>query len=411
MNLLRSVLFAILPLITVQSQSLKLEEIVVFGNSRTRAHVIVRELRSGEGGLYSETMLQKDRAWLLRQDFLKRIDFQVKPGSFQDSRILLVIVQEKGMWSVSPILTNKDIFGWYAGARITARNLWGRRNTVTTTIQLGSIQHFGLSFQNPWFGGRLKLFTELDVYHKSFRYVFRDVVSEFDERDLGAIWTLGKTIGRRFQIGIQSGIERVWVENAAMSLSGTQTDNLFILEPFIRLDSRDWPLYPRTGIYIESWMRWFAPFQGHRFQRLGIDFRVYTPAHHGNIIAIQGFVQLSQGTIPVYKRIHMGGGHILRGYRTDALAGENSLLVSAEYRFPILYERNPLAGIHAGYAGVLFIDLGSAWFQDESFSPRLLRASAGFGIHLIWDHFVLRAEYGHRGKGWGFINLGTGIKF
>ena len=41
----------------------------------------------------------------------------------------------------------------------------------------------------------------------------------------------------------------------------------------------------------------------------------------------------------------------------------------------------------------------------------ILGGSAGFGIHVIWDHWVLLAEYGNHRKGWGFINLRTGIKF
>jgi len=400
-----------LPLMAVQGQPPTLEKVAVFGNTRTKTHVILREIKTKEGEPISQRLLLDDRAWLLRQDFLKRIEFQIKPGSTQKQRVLILVIQEKSAWSVSPILSNKDIFGWYAGARITRHNAWGRRNQIDVKVQLGSIQDFRLTYANPWLGGKLRLFTEVDVYQTSFRYKFRDYENDFIEHDMGVVWTLGRTLGRQVRVGTRACIERIWTDDSNVTLSGTHSDDLIQLEPFVCLDSRDWPLYPKTGFYLHSWLRWYAPFQNHRFRRAGIDFRLYTPAHHDNIIAFQASLQLSDGPVPVYKRLHLGGSHLLRGYKTDALAGENSLLISAEYRFPILYERNPLAGIHAGYTGVLFVDVGSAWFQHETFSPRMFRGSVGFGVHFIWDQWVLRAEYGNRGKGWGFINMGTGIKF
>ena len=82
-----------------------------------------------------------------------------------------------------------------------------------------------------------------------------------------------------------------------------------------------------------------------------------------------------------------------------------------EYRIPILYERNPLAGMHGGYACVLFFDTANTWFGDETFTMTRFQSSAGLGFHAIWDDLVIRVEYGYRGKGFGFLNVGSGIKF
>ena len=404
-------IFLLLPLLILKGQPPILENIALYGNTRTKGHIILRELNIREGELLSHSLLLKDREWLLRQDFLKRIEFQVKPGSTQDKRILMLVVQEKGFWSVSPILSNKYIYGWYAGARLTIRNIVGRRNRIDATFQVGGFKKIDVLWSNPWIGGKLRLFADLNVYHKDFRYRFKDYSPHFDERDTGILLSIGKGIGRKYKMGIRAGMEQIWVGDPSVTFTGNRVDNLSIFESFITFDSRDWPLYPKSGLYFRSWARWFGIFQPNRFQRFGTDIRFYSPIVHDNILAVQSTFEISQGTIPIYKRIHIGGGKTIRGYSTGSLSGENSFLTSIEYRFPIFYERNPLAGINVGYSGVLFIDAAATWYQHENVNTRMLHSSAGIGIHVIWDHWVLRAEYGNRGKGWGFINFGSGVKF
>ncbi len=411
MRMLHSTFLILLPIASIQSQTIRLEDIAVYGNTRTKSHVILRELQLRKAFPFSEAILKKDRAWLLRQDFLKKIDFQLKPGSTYGQRVLMLIVQEKGTWAVSPIVSNRDIFGWFAGMRLTTHNLWGRRNRIDAIVQVGSIEYYGLNYANPWFGGKSHLFTEINIYRTAFRYIFKDYPDPFDEKDTGFILSLGRQMSRRLQIGLRTGVEEIWVENPEVTFSGQHTDKLTQLEPFIMYDSRDWPLYPRTGVYLQSWVRFFNPFRIHPFQRTGADLRFYSPLFRDNILAIQTSFDISRGPIPVYKRQHLGGGRAIRGYTSGALTGENSFVVTMEYRFPILYERNPLAGIHAGYAGVIFFDVASAWYQNQSLKPSMFHGCAGIGVHFIWEHFVLRGEYGNTGRGWGFINIKTGVKF
>ena len=101
----------------------------------------------------------------------------------------------------------------------------------------------------------------------------------------------------------------------------------------------------------------------------------------------------------------------MRGYKTGAFWGENSLTASVEYRIPLIYERNPAANLHVGYLAVLFADAGAAWLQSERIEWDRFRGSVGIGLHGVWQRWVLRAEYGINGKGWGFITGGTDVKF
>lgn len=388
-----------------------LEKIAVYGNTRTKSGVILRELQVRTGKSFTETDLKKDRSWLLRLDFLKRIEFQQRPGHKSDQQMLMLVVQEEDPWFFTPILETSHPFGWIGGLKWTVPNFRGRRERIQLLLELGGINRGLCSWSNPWFAGKLRLFTEICFQHRRFKYAYPDVKTPFHEKETSFSWTIGRSFARIFKTGFRNLYQQVWTDFPSVMVSGNSTDNLLATELFAEIDTRDWPLYPKTGMYLQSWMRWIYHDQNALFHRTGIECRTYVPIFRDNILAVQCAGQWSNGTVPVYKRIHLGGGETIRGYSKGSLTGENSLMASIEYRFPIFYERNPLAGIHIGYTGVVFMDTGMAWYQNEKPEWDGLHGSVGIGIHFILDHWVIRGEYGYHGKGWGFINTGTSVKF
>lgn len=393
------------------NKSMILEKISVYGNTRTHTPVLLRELNVKKGTLLTDDRLRKDYSWLLRLDFLKRIEFLMKPGSKSDRQLIMLVVQEEEPWYFSPILETSHPFGWIGGIKWTVPNFRGRRERIQLRLELGGINKGQFSWTDPWFGGNLRLFSKVTAFQRIFRYSYHDVKSPFREKETVFSLTVGKGFGRIFKIGVRGQYQHIWTDCPSVMVSGTNSDDLLSGELFAEIDTRDWPLYPRTGFYLNSWMRWTDQDQSRLFRRSGIEGRGYIPISGNNIIAVECIGQWSKGIVPVYERIHLGGDETVRGYYKGALAGENSLMASLEYRFPIFYERNPLAGIHAGFVGVIFLDTGTAWFQSEKFDWYRLHGSAGFGVHFIFDHYVLRGEYGYSGKGWGFLNTGTSVKF
>ncbi len=392
-------------------QPTRLEKISVYGNTRTQTSVLLRELNVKIGKPFSDSDLRQDYSWLLRLDFLKRIEFLMRPGSESDKQMVMLIVQEEDPWFFSPILETSHPFGWIGGVKWTVPNFRGRRERIQLRLELGGINKGQFSWTNPWFGRSLHLFSEITAFHRIFRYSYHDVNSPFREKETAFSLSVGKRFGRIFKIGIRSQYQHIWTDRPSVMVSGSNTDDLLAEELFAEMDTRDWPLYPKTGFYLKSWMRWMDRDRNRLFRRSGFDSRGYIPIFRDNILAVQCIGQWSTGTVPIYERIHLGEDETIRGYGKGALSGENSLMASLEYRFPIFYERNPLAGIHAGFVGVLFFDMGTAWFQNEKFDWNRLHGSAGIGVHFIFDHYVLRGEYGYRGEGWGFINTGTSVKF
>ncbi|MDI9641741.1 ShlB/FhaC/HecB family hemolysin secretion/activation protein [Geitlerinema splendidum] len=110
-----------------------------------------------------------------------------------------------------------------------------------------------------------------------------------------------------------------------------------------------------------------------------------------SLFLVRGDLQLSANSLVPLEQFGLGGQLNVRGYRQDALLTDNGVLLSAEYRIPVV--RVPRVG------GVLqvvpFFDLGKGWNQTgDNPSPSLL---AGTGVGLLWrqgDNLSVRLDWG-----------------
>ncbi|MEH2121696.1 ShlB/FhaC/HecB family hemolysin secretion/activation protein [Nostoc sp.] len=105
----------------------------------------------------------------------------------------------------------------------------------------------------------------------------------------------------------------------------------------------------------------------------------------------RGDFQLAADSLVPLEQFGLGGQLSVRGYRQDSLITDNGMLLSAEFRLPII--RAPKIG------GVLqltpFIDVGKGWnVKGENPSPSLL---VGTGLGLLWtqgNNFSARLDWG-----------------
>lgn len=409
--ILRWIFLLVLVTRILTAEGLTLQHIGLFGNYTTRRRVILRELEMQSGKPVTDSLLVSDRSWLIRSDFLDRIDFQLKPGRQPGHCDLLVIVKEKGHWSFSPGFHTNDLFGLYGGGTLKYRNLLGLRQDLKVEFEVGGKNRMLFTWSNPWFAGPLHLFSELMIYTREIPYPYRDYPDAFLETTHGIKLNTGKQFGRTLRIGLTASWEKTETDLEAVLFSNEESDAPVSAGVFFTADTRDWPSYPRNGylVHVSGDHTWFG--SGQTYMCGIFNLRTYHPVGRSDILAMQLFVQGYHHAIPVYKRLHLGGGDSVRGLPSGYMAGDRLVMGNIEYRFPIMYERHFEENLHVGYAGVIFFDLGSAWFSKDAWNIRDLRTSAGIGVHAIWDNYVIRGEYGTRGQGWGFINIGTSVHF
>ncbi|HDQ44193.1 MAG TPA: hypothetical protein ENN17_01675 [bacterium] len=391
-------------------QEFALEDIRLYGQVRTPASVILRELRLKPGMPLDPSLLNTERDWLVRLDFLRRIDFLTRAVSDPDRRTLMIVVSEKPRFTFYPSAGWDALFGISAGVMLASDNLSGRRETLRIRARFGGIREGRLLWSNPWMAGSLRLFTELDLGYTGFRYLYDDFEPDFFQEVYRFRWTLGRRFGRRVRIGFRGGWDRVVADDPDALVSRGGRDTMAELGLTGEWDTRDWPFYPGRGVYAKAAVARTRLPDGRILRETDADLRGYLTLRADHILAFQTVVHIADGPVPVCRRVHFNDG-ALRGYRTGSFWGENSLTASLEYRLPLHYERNPSANLHAGTLAVFFADAGAAWLQSDRSGWKRLHGAAGFGIHAVWQRWVLRAEYGVNRGGRGFLTAGTDVRF
>ncbi len=163
----------------------------------------------------------------------------------------------------------------------------------------------------------------------------------------------------------------------------------------------------------------YGPFAGRRFQfgveasppgigsleyyNVSTDIRQYVPITKDSQLALRLWGSASFGEDPT--AFFFGGLNQLRGYRYLQFAGSRAGLVNAEYRFPIIWEARLGDFALRQIRGLLFFDMGAAWFEDDDFTlfdeGRLVDGRAAFGagigvnlvgIPLYW-FFAQRTDF------------------
>jgi hemolysin activation/secretion protein len=109
------------------------------------------------------------------------------------------------------------------------------------------------------------------------------------------------------------------------------------------------------------------------------------------LFLVKGDLQAAADSLVPLEQFGLGGQLSVRGYRQDALLTDHGMLLSAEFRLPIVRA--------AKMGGVLqitpFIDIGKGWNQNgKNPSPSML---VGTGLGLLWkqgDTFSARLDWG-----------------
>ena len=192
------------------------------------------------------------------------------------------------------------------------------------------------------------------------------------------------------------------------------------LVPLFPVGSDDYPQVKVGFVSDNTVFNQWGPATGHRVRMdasyapdlddsgtlintYSLDARKYIPMTRRSNLAFRLFGYDSSGNTP--NSIFIGGLDTIRGFDTRSIGGTRAFFANAEMRFPLI-DRLAFPGIaFDGIRGVIFFDVGSAWFPDEGFEfldddDRLQDAFAVygwgfsmrlFGLPVQWD-FSMRTD-------------------
>jgi outer membrane protein insertion porin family len=414
-------------ILIIALSELRVGEIRIEGNTKTRTNVILREMRIKPGDLFNTQRFQRDINRLYNLNYFDQItpeDSLAAPGVID----LTLKVKERP--------TGRLNVGFAIDSR---RRLIGLAEVFETNFR-GTGRTVGINFQST--GGRNGssievLFTEpyldrhrtalsVSLYNKLvYRFTSNffggqldpNLEQQYDERRRGITLGLSRPLSELLTASVGLRTEDVNTNRVATNQGGgfiRQDGTLTSLSLRGVYNNRDFDLDPAQGQYlaltlepgftnIRSAEQQFidsgvVKLGQSSFVRASIDYRFYyspqgrrtQPDDRRQVFAIRAYYGAISGTVPFFEQFFIGGAETLRGYPEDRFWGKNAALLSVEFRQPI----------EKAFTAVFFVDIGHAWggypsvndfIQRGSFRPEI---GYGLGVRVRTPLGPLRIDYG-----------------
>ena len=168
-------------------------------------------------------------------------------------------------------------------------------------------------------------------------------------------------------------------------------------------ETRDDILDPTKGVLGHVKLGVASRYLGSEAEDYGIEASAhrYFPLGSSLVLAtlVRGGFVLPYGRseqVIISKRFFLGGMNSVRGYDLDELGpkdeegkpvgGNYMINLDAELRYPI----------YRWIKGVVFVDSGSVWLNEEPYTDSTLRASAGAGLRMTTPAGPLSLDYGYK---------------
>ena len=390
-----------------EGEMMRIRQINIYGNDKTRDNVIRREIRVDEQDVIDTASLKRSFQRLNNLNFFETVE--ILPAQVAPDKVdLNVRVKEKptGMFSLGGGFSTLDRL--VAIADITQGNLGGYGYMGRIRGQLGQRRSLGsITFRNPYLNDSLTS-LQLDGYLTRTNYL-----SYFEER-AGGNATLGRWLSEYVTGSVSIFAEQITFKDPQEGICipgnelvpivcqqlGTQSSTGFRTALF--RDTRDYYLDPRSGWRVGGGFDVGTPYMGGtnnfikyyvdiiKVTPLPFDMRVSLRARYGEVIALDGT------EIPLNERFFVGGINTMRGFAfgragpvvptTKAPYGAaRQLIFNNELIFTISSE--------AKLNGVLFFDYGKGFDDNEPLSLSL-RSAVGIEGRWISPFGPLRVAYG-----------------
>lgn len=329
-----------------ENERIKIDNIVIEGNTNTKKNVITREITLGEGNSISRENLVEIKRRLENLGYFESVELP-KILKYKDQTVLSIKVKEGNTNTFDGILgfvppTQNEEQGYFTGlVNLSIRNLFGTGRKVEARFkkEIKSTQELELSYLEPWFlGYPLNISTD---------FMQRIEDSTYIKRELGL--RTEAMISKKFSISGIFDLERVIPTINSTSSFTIFDSRLLAAGVEIRFDSRDYVYNPLSGIlYKTSYsVGQKKIYNAASFTNLDVpsdftiqkgmmdlDFYYSFFKRQSMLIGVHG-VEIRSPRFEAADLFRFGGINSVRGYREGQFLGSRVAWSNLEFRYSL----------------------------------------------------------------------------
>jgi outer membrane protein insertion porin family len=378
------------------------------GNTKTQDKVIRREMPLKPGDYFNSVELETAKARLDNLQYFNDVQVDAQPGrgGYRDVNVL---VEERRTGSISAGIGFSSIDSIVGFVNLEQTNFdimnpWaftGAGQRFGMNLRLGSERtDFSVSLVEPWFMDR-QLALGGELFYRDSQY-YSDF---YEQTNAGAAVYIRKPMGEKSSIKLEYRIEQVDIElessvatlsKASVAKGGPPSlllpDEGEYLRSALALnylyDSRNAVIETRSGEKLDVGLSVAGTALGGDVDVLGLTLQgqKYWNLAWDSILSLNGelaFVDATDGTVPIFDRLFLGGGRTLRGFEFrdvgprdpvtgEVIGGQSLGFLSAEYTVPVI----------DNVRAAVFYDLGFVNADSWDPSPSDLYHDFGVGVRL-----------------------------
>ncbi|TVQ87013.1 MAG: outer membrane protein assembly factor BamA [Bacteroidetes bacterium] len=437
----------------------EIARVTVSGNTKTNDHVILREIRTRPGMLFSRSEIIRSQRDIIQLGYFdqEKIDIIPTPNAADGTVDLEYIVEEtssdqielSGGWGANQIIGTLGLsFNNFSTRNFFKKDAWrplpsgdGQRLSLRAQTYGRGYVSYSMSFMEPWLGGKKPNALSVSI----FRTVHRNRFPR-SSPDHGYYSILGTSLGMAQRLRVPDdffylrqnlSFQRYEVMNSPIRfIIDEGNSNNFSYGIEFGRNSVDAPLYPRTGSEVSIGLQITPPYSllnDKDYSQMSDQEKYRWLEYHkwkfnttwytrlaGNLVlstrtrmGFLGYFNPDIGVSP-FERFYLGGDGLtgwnidgreiisMRGYANYSLTpqdltGDREFLGANVYNKFTAELRYPVSlNPMATIYGLVFAEAGNAWGRFRDFNPFELHRSAGFGVRIFLPMFGLL------GLDWGY---------
>ncbi|MEO8513223.1 MAG: POTRA domain-containing protein [Ignavibacteria bacterium] len=369
-----------------ENDRIRIDNIVVEGNTTTNKNVITREITLGEGNSISRENLLEIRRRLENLGYFESVE-QPKILKYKNSTVLQIRVKEGNTNTFDGILgyvppSQTEENGYFTGlVNLSIRNLFGTGRKVEARFkkEVKTTQELELKYLEPWLLGY--------PVNMNFAFLQRIEDSSFIKRDLSL--KTDALVSKKVTLSAIFNFERV-IPTSQNNLFTLFDSRVLAAGVEIRYDSRDYVYNPFSGIlYKTSYsvgQKKIYNASSFPEEDIPVDFTVQKGAvdldfyssffkRQSSLISVHG-IEIRSPRFETADLFRLGGNSTVRGYREGQFLASRAAWGNIELRYALT--RKSFAAI--------FYDIGYYLKPEDNFykipSQEGLIFGYGLGIRI-----------------------------